>query len=40
LVKISTTKNTIVATRALIIGKGKDGQYHYGQTNWDGMDNL
>ena len=29
-----------MATRALIIGKSKDGQYHYGQTHWDGMDNL
>ena len=34
------TKNKIMATRALIIGKSKDGQYHYGQTHWDGMDNL
>jgi hypothetical protein len=29
-----------MATRALIIGKSKDGQYHYGQTFFDGMDNL
>ena len=29
-----------MATRALIIGKSKDGQYHYGQTHWDGMNNL
>lgn len=29
-----------MATRALIIGKSKDGQYHYGQTHWDGMENL
>jgi hypothetical protein len=40
LVKISTTKNKIMATRALIIGKSKDGQYHYGQTHWDGDENL
>ena len=29
-----------MSTRALIIGKSKDGQYHYGQTHYDGMDNL
>ena len=29
-----------MGTRALIIGKSKDGQYHYGQTHWDGMNNL
>jgi hypothetical protein len=29
-----------MSTRALIIGKSKDGQYHYGQTHFDGMDNL
>ena len=29
-----------MSTRALIIGKSKDGQYHYGQTLFDGMDNL
>lgn len=29
-----------MATCALIIGKSKDGQYHYGQTHWDGMNNL
>lgn len=29
-----------MSTRALIIGKSKDGQYHYGQTHSDGMDNL
>lgn len=29
-----------MSTRALIIGKSKDGQYHYGQTHWDGMENL
>ena len=27
-------------TRELIIGKSKDGQYHYGQTHYVGMDNL
>ena len=29
-----------MSTRALSIGKSKDGQYHYGQTKWDGMNNL
>ena len=29
-----------MSTRALIIGKSKDGKYHYGQTHYDGMDNL
>ena len=29
-----------MSTRALIIGKSKDGRYHYGQTHYDGMDNL
>lgn len=29
-----------MATRALIIGKDKSGKYHYGQTMFDGMDNL
>ena len=29
-----------MSTRALIIGKIKDGQYHYGQSHFDGMDNL
>lgn len=29
-----------MSTRALIIGKSKDGRYHYGQTHFDGDDNL
>ena len=29
-----------MGTRALIIGKDKSGKFHYGQTHWDGMDNL
>ena len=29
-----------MATRALIIGKSRDGQYHYGQTHWDGDENT
>ena len=29
-----------MSTRALIIGKDKNGIYHYGQTKCDGMDNL
>ena len=29
-----------MATHALIIGKSKDGQYHYGQTHWDGDENT
>lgn len=29
-----------MSTRALIIGKDKSGRYHYGQTKYDGMDNL
>ena len=29
-----------MSTRALIIGKYKNGLYHYGQTKYDGMDNL
>lgn len=29
-----------MATRALIIAKGKDGKYHYGQSLYDGFRNL
>ena len=29
-----------MSTRALIIGKDRSGRYHYGQTKYDGMDNL
>lgn len=29
-----------MSTHALIIGKDKAGLYHYGQTHFDGMDNL
>ena len=29
-----------MSTRALIIGKDKSGKYHYGQTHWDGYQNL
>lgn len=29
-----------MSTRALIIGKAKDGTYRYGQTKWDGYANL
>ena len=29
-----------MATHGLIIGKSKDGQYHYGQTYWDSDENT
>lgn len=29
-----------MSTHALIIGKDKSGRYHYGQTKYDGDDNL
>ena len=29
-----------MSTRALIIGKDKSGRYHYGQSKYDGDDNL
>lgn len=29
-----------MSTHALIIGKNKSGRYHYGQTKYDGDDNL
>ena len=29
-----------MATRALIIGKDKSGKFHYGQTHYDGDENL